>query len=180
MKKTIRLCAITALALLASTTAIVLASKTNSFAKAFAGLQLNEYGCVSNCTGEYYPSHINQLVKANKDLNGTANVRVICKVSNNGWYQDVDNDAVYTSWDAKKDDQFRHDWACGLVITTSGTWSNYKKLKAGDTVSFFGTINYRAKGNGYDYDTVEIVNPTLYGVNDTIDTSLLPDVVYLQ
>lgn len=147
----------------------------------FAMNRTNEYGCTSNCTGEYYPTHINQLVRANHDLSGTENVRIIAKVSHpSGWYQDVDNDTVYTSANAKQDSQFKYDWIHGMVITTSGVYTGLNGFKENDIIGFYGTINFRAKGTGYAYDTVEILNPVVYKINNKSDLSLLQPVVYLQ
>lgn len=149
----------------------------------FASNGHNDYGCVSNCTGEYYPSHINRLVREDHTLNGVENVRIIAKVSvraNAGWFQDITNDTVYTSANAKLDPQFKTDWCNGLLLTISGTINGLSGYKLNDTIGFYGTINFRAKGDGYAYDTIEILNPVVYKINSMADLSLLQPVVYLK
>lgn len=177
-KKTIRVCVIAAMAIMASTTATVVANNSN-FAKVFAGIQKNEYGCEHDCTGEYYVSHLSSILAANPELNGTANVRVICKVSNIGsWMQDIDDNNVYTSIN---DSNFTTAWCHKMLLQVSGV--NYKAFnyKKGDTIAFYGTVTYNKKGeNHYKYATVVMENITVYKVNGQEDLSLLPDVVYLQ
>lgn len=167
-----------ALIAVGATTALTL-NANGGLGKVFADIQKNEYGCAHDCTGEYYVSHISNILAANPELNGTANVRVICKVSNiSGWMQDIDDNNVYTS---VNDSNFTTAWCHKMLLQVSGVSYKAFNYKKGDTIAFYGTVNYNKKGeNHYKYATVVMENITVYKVNGQEDLSLLPDVVYLQ
>ena len=180
-KKTLKVCIIAALAMIASTTATVVATNTKGLAEVFAGIRLNEYGCEQNCTAEYYPSDLITRVKADTTLVGTKNVRVLAKACNiasdtaNTYFQDV----TYGAKAITVLDPAKH-FDGNLVIRISGTVSGLS-YTACDTVAFYGEIGMKdAKfGNRGTYTIVEIKNPTVYQVNDQKDLSLLVDPVYL-
>lgn len=149
---------------------VLFVNKTGFFST-FATEQANNYGCVSNCTAEYYASDLFQKVRTNPSLSGTENVRVIVKASRpSGWFQDVDNDTVYNS---VKSSEFKYDWIHGQLITISGTIKGLN-YKTGDIIAFYGTINWVPQSaKRYSNNTVEILNPTVYKVNDKADFSLI-------
>ena len=144
-----------------------------------ASIQTNEYGCAGNCTGEYYGSHVKELLVANPKLNGTENVRIIAKVSKFAhgyqWFQDIDDNTYYKSYTQVTPTAI-HDALFAIDGATFGYDLN--KFKQGDIVAFYGTINY-VKGQ-YGAYTLEVFRPTFYKWNDKVDLSLLPAVVYLQ
>lgn len=178
-KNIIMVAALAALATLSGTTAITLQAK-GGFG-VFATVRLNEYGCESNCTAEYYPSDLITRVKADTTLVGTQNVRVIAKACNiasdtaNTYFQDI----TYGAKAITVLDPAKH-FDGNLVIRISGTVSGLS-YTACDTVAFYGEIGMKdAKfGNRGTYTIVEIKNPTVYQVNNQKDLSLLVDPVYL-
>ena len=184
MKKKITQVAVVAtlVALATIGTSVLAANKTNVLNGVFANVQTNEYGCVSNCTAEYYASDLFAQVRANPSLSGTENVRIIVKASKPScWFQDVNNNTVYTSSNPKMDSSFKNDWIHGKLVTISGT-INGLQYHENDIVGLYGTINWIPKEEKrYSYDTVEILNPVIYKVNDNVDFSLINETpVYLQ
>ncbi len=176
MKKTnlIIIAALVAAAAIGTTTALVINNK-NGFG-VFAGVSLNEYGCVSNCTGEYYVSHVNRIVKSNpSNYEGVQNVRIIAKASaKKGWFQDVDMNAKFTTIKA-------NDLNFNRLITVApgNTYGySYSAFQEGDIIAFFGEIHYVEKG--YPAPVVEIKNPTFYKWNEKQNLDLLQPVTYLE
>ena len=128
------------------------------------------------CTAEYYISTINEIVRANPELNGTQNVRVIAKVSAaKGWYQDLNYNNKVTIKNGSVSSVLKER---GWVLTMAGgTASNLgfssKNFQEGDIVRFCGKIVF-------EDNLVQIMSPTFYGWNDQVDYSIIPDAVYLQ
>lgn len=181
-KKNIILAAgLAALMAVGATTALTVTAN-GGLGKVFASITTNEYGCESNCTGEYYPSDLSRRIKANPSLAQTKNVRVIARVSDittdkgHNFYQDITNTKSYKE---TSEDLFRNNY----LIRVVGEASGYKKtsFKVGDTVAFFGELDIQTMSFGrWSADVVVIKNPTFYQWGDQKDLSLLPDVVYLQ
>ena len=169
--------ALAALTLIASTTAITI--HKNGGLGVFATMTLNEYGCVSNCTGEYYPSSVNQIVKANPELNGKQNVRIIAKKSkDNSLVQDID----YNN-EVKNNYSYRNDNRVLLITNFSANGFSFKQVQEGETIAFFGTVSYRENvpfGGSTLKKVVEINDATIYMVGEQKNLDLLPEVVYLQ
>ena len=170
----------TVVATLAVCATLVVANKENLITNAFAVNQVNEYGCAANCTGEYYPSHLSQLVKANAKLNGVENVRVIAKASAvstdkaHTFFQDVDYNKTITS--LSKD-----YFISNRLIRVVGTKSGLTDYTTDDIVAFYGEIKTEeVKFGNWSATVVEIKNPTIYKVNDQVNLDLLKPVVYLQ
>jgi len=179
-KKTTQVAVVATLVALATIgTSVLAANKTNVLNGVFANVQTNDYGCAYNCTAEYYPSDAHAILKSNPTLSGTNEVRIIATASKpNNWFQDVTNETVYKD---VKDATFVSARKAGKLVVIKGSVSGLK-YEVGDTVAFWGTINYVPKSEGrYQYDTVEITNPTIYMVNDQIDFSLInKTAIYLQ
>lgn len=181
-KKTKKMVIMTSLVAAAAIGAAVFAANSMSISGVFANTQTNQYGCVSNCTAEYYASDLFAQVRSNPSLSGTENVRILVKASRPScWFQDVDNETVYTSANPNIDATFKNDWIHGKLVTISGTIKGLSYNK-GDIVALYGTINWVPKtAHRYSYDTVEIINPTIYKVNGNVDFTLINDTpVYLQ
>jgi hypothetical protein len=172
-KKKQTLVVATVVATLAVATTLVVANNHNLVA--FAGIQENEYGCAANCTGEYYPSHLSALVKADKSLDGIENVRVIAKVSAmTGWFQDID----YMNPVKNITSSLINSGKILTIAAGSSYGYSMKKFKEGDIVGFYGQIIY--KTTGYPAPMIEIKNPTFYKWNDQINYELLKPVVYIN
>ena len=156
---------------------VLFVNKTNFFGT-FAEIQTNDYGCAMNCTAEYYASDIFNKVRSNPKLSGTENIRIIAKASKpSGWFQDITNETVY---DSIRSSDFKYDWIHGQLITISGTIKGLN-YKTGDIIAFYGTINWVPQSaKRYSNNTVEVLNPTVYKVNDKVDFSLINgDPVYI-
>lgn len=167
-KKTIKMAAIAAAVICAAMGAITLTKNVNVIG-VFGNEVKNDYGCVANCTAEYYPSSAHQIVRFNQQFNGVENVRFIAKASKPGcWFQDVDDTNVYTIGTDKWHDARVH----GRVVKVSGIQSGFTTYKQGDLVAFYGKLKWVRKGS-YEADTLEVVNPTFYHLNDKIDFNLI-------
>ena len=176
MKKQTKMVVIAAVAIATSLSAAVVAvNQVGGFAglAVFATQTRNDYGCVSNCTGEYYPTHLNSILVNRPDLNETENVRLIAKVSKTStWLQDIDDENVYKGI---RTDAFRDAYNHRRLVQIQGAISGLT-YKAGDIIGFYGTVTYDSS----NCPCAIIQNPVVYKVNDTADLSLLQPVVYLQ
>lgn len=134
----------------------------------------NEYGCKGNCTGEYEIWHVKQLLQNDPNLNGSENVRFRVKYVGENlygkWFQD------YFQEYNKKD----IDYHINELAVFVPCWNDIEKgrtdYKPGDIINLYGTISYEMVG-AY---TVKISNMVVYGVNNDVDTSLLPSVHYIH
>lgn len=166
-KTTIKVAVIATAVICAAMGAIALTKNTTI--GVFGNEVKNEYGCVSNCTAEYYPSSAHQIVRFNQQFNGVENVRFVAKASKPGcWFQDVTDEKVYTIGTDTWHDARVH----GRVVKVSGIQSGFTTYKQGDLVAFYGQLKWVRKGS-YEADTLEVVNPTFYRLNDTIDFDLI-------
>ena len=176
MKKQTKMVVIAAVAIATSLSAAVVAvNQVGGFAglAVFATNHTNEYGCVSNCTGEYYPTHLNSIMVNRPDLNETANVRLIAKVSKTStWMQDITDDNVYKGI---RTDLFKDAYNHRRLVQVQGAISGLT-YKAGDIIGFYGTVTY----DSTNCPCAIVMNPVIYKVNDITDLSLLQPVVYLQ
>ena len=162
----------------AATAAVVVACSVVSIIATRGGFpviaanQTNEYGCVSGCTGEYYPSHLKELLASNPSLNGSKNVRIKCEYVKDVYFKDV---GATVTTQVSSDNN-------ALALDVTFTWWNEKDvdlrslIQEGDTVCLFGTVSYEI----YGVRRLVVRDPIIYGVNDKVDTSLLPPVNYLQ
>lgn len=138
---------------------------------AFAYSQTNEYGCTGNCTGEYHPSHIKKILENDPSKNGSHNIRIKCEYVNDVYFKDVGAQLTYRAGDDQE----------AMAIDVGFTWWNdvgidYRSsIKQGDVVCMFGTVNYTL----YGVKRVVVTDPIIYAVNETVNTSLLPDVNYI-
>ena len=178
-KNIIMVATLAALATLGGTTALTVQAK-GGFG-VFATAQLNEYGCVSNCTAEYYPSDLSRRVKADNTLIGTQNVRVIARVSQidedkgRTFFQDIDYSKVIGS--TLDESYFKNN----KLIHIKGIASGLSGYKAGDTVAFYGEVQLNTLSFGrWTAEVVEINNPIFYQIGDRQNLDLLVDPVYLQ
>lgn len=184
-KKNILVAAALAALVVIGTTSTLIIQKNGGLG-VFATMTLNEYGCVSNCTGEYYPSSIISKAKSNTEVVGTKNVRIIAKACNvkgddgRTYFQDIDTETVTA---------INKTSVANKVIRIQGTRTGLTGWKAEDTVCFYGEIDVVSQeikiGNEFSttYATASFVvikNPVIYQINDTQNLSLLTDVVYLQ
>lgn len=126
------------------------------------------------CTAEYYISTINEIVRANPELDGTQNVRVIAKVSAvKGWYQDLNYNNTVTIKNGQVSSVLKdRGWVMTLSAGTTTGFST-KDFKEGDIVRFCGEIVFKD-------NLVQLKSPCVYGWNDNVDYSMIPDAVYLQ
>lgn len=168
-----------ALIAVGATTALTVTAN-GGLGKVFASITTNEYGCEKNCTGEYYPSSVNSIVKANTELSGTPNVRLIAKKSKgNSLFQDIDY-----GYTVENEYVWRKHNEVIMVNSFNTNGFSIKDVKENDTVAFFGTVVFRENVKFGQYNSpinlVEISNATIYMINEVKNLSLLPDVVYLQ
>ena len=142
----------------------------------------NEYGCVANCTAEYEIRHVKSILAERPDLEGTMDVRIICRASRSFWgvnlFQDLDDPADYSTWSMS---QMTQEEADGHLMAFDGLENSFKgcRYKAGDLVCAFGEVRY-AKVGTKGRRLLTLRNPTVYRVNDAMDLGLLPPAVYLR
>ena len=160
-----------ALAVVSITTALT-ATHSLPLHGVFATQTKNEYGCVSGCTGEYYPSHVKQILSSDTSKNGSKNVRIKCEYVKDVYFKDIGAKLTYQ---ASSDNN-----AMALDITF--TWWNENtgdlrsQVKEGDTICLFGTVSYEI----YGVRRLVVRDPVIYAVNGTVKTSLLPPVNYID
>lgn len=154
------------------TMTLLVATYPNAIQSAFATHQTNEYGCVTGCTGEYYPSHVKSLLQADPSLNGEKNVRIKCEYIKDNYFKDIGAALTYSP-DSDSE---------AMVIDVSFSWWNdttvdYRSLmKPNNTVCLFGTVSYELYGVG----RLVVRDPIVYAVNDQVNTALLPEVNYID
>lgn len=143
----------------------------------YGGVITNEYGCRSNCTGEYQIRHVKRILEENPSKNYSENVRFLVKVSKNArstqWLQDIDDPSEYkVAADVNAEAQRDH------LMCFSGIESGFTNYKPGDVIGVAGTVNRTKKGY-YDY-TLELLSPVIYKLNGKEDLKILPPVNYLE
>ena len=178
--KTLCLLAIASASILAALAAY--APSSPDAAAVYGVAEVNEYGCVANCTAEYTIAHAIQLLRENPSLEGTKNVRIVAKVSKvafgTQYFQDLDDMTDYVGYTSK---QLTADVVGNNLMAFDGLEDGFVgyRYKAGDAIGVFGEIRFSKIGNR-NYKTLTIVNPTIYKVGEKAHLELLPEPSYLN